>query len=73
VDPLVTAAGQLQGTIAVWVHQHGAWPWIVAVAVVLVAAGAATVWQGRRAARQRQDKQDQQDKEDKAVEQFSES
>jgi cytochrome c biogenesis protein CcdA len=74
VDPLVTAAGQLQGTIAVWVHQHGAWPWIVAVAVVLVAAGAATVWQGRRAARQRQDKQDQQDQQDdKAVEQFSES
>jgi cytochrome c biogenesis protein CcdA len=54
VDPLVNAAAQLQGKVAVWVHEHGAWPWIVATAVVLV-AGAATTWHGRRYARSRRD------------------
>lgn len=33
-DPVIAAAGRLQGAIAGWVHQHGAWPW-VALAVVL--------------------------------------
>ena len=65
VDPLVNAAGRLQGLLAVWVHQHGAWPWIVAIAVVLVTGTAATL-HGRRAARQRHDKLD------KPIEQFSE-
>jgi hypothetical protein len=42
VDPVITAAGRVQGAIAGWVHQHGAWPWLVAMAVLtVVALGAA--------------------------------
>jgi cytochrome c biogenesis protein CcdA len=51
-DPLVSAAGRLQGTIAGWVHEHGAWPWIVVTVVVLL-AGTASTWLGRRSARNR--------------------
>lgn len=28
-DPVITAAGRLQATLAGWVHQHGALPWLV--------------------------------------------
>jgi len=38
VDPVIGAAGRLQGAIAGWVHQHGAWPWLVALAVLAIAA-----------------------------------
>jgi cytochrome c biogenesis protein CcdA len=38
-DPVIAAAGRLQAAIAGWVHQHGAWPWI-AVLGVLVLTGA---------------------------------
>jgi cytochrome c biogenesis protein CcdA len=38
VDPVVSAAGRVQGAIAGWVHQHGAWPWLVALAVLTIAA-----------------------------------
>jgi cytochrome c biogenesis protein CcdA len=37
-DPVIAAAGRVQGAIAGWVHQHGAWPWLVALAVLTVAA-----------------------------------
>lgn len=37
-DSVIAAAGRLQGTIAGWVHRHGAWPWLVMLAVLLVAA-----------------------------------
>jgi cytochrome c biogenesis protein CcdA len=37
-DSVIAAAGRLQGTIAGWVHRHGAWPWLVALALLLVAA-----------------------------------
>ncbi len=37
-DSVIAAAGRLQGTIAGWVHRHGAWPWLVVLAVLLVAA-----------------------------------
>lgn len=37
-DPVITAAGRVQGAIAGWVHQHGAWPWLVALAVLVVVA-----------------------------------
>ena len=37
-DPVIAAAGRLQGAIAGWVHQHGAWPWLVALALLLLAA-----------------------------------
>ncbi|MFL0178243.1 MULTISPECIES: cytochrome c biogenesis CcdA family protein [unclassified Mycobacterium] len=37
-DPVLAAAGRLQGTLAGWVHQHGAWPWLVVLAVFLLGA-----------------------------------
>ena len=37
-DPVIAAAGRLQGAIAGWVHRHGAWPWILLLAVLLLAA-----------------------------------
>lgn len=48
-DPVIAAAGRLQGTLAGWVHRHGAWPWVLAL-LVLVALG---VWRVRVAARTR--------------------
>jgi cytochrome c biogenesis protein CcdA len=53
VDPLVTSVGRLQGMLAGWVHQHGAWPWVVGIVVVLF-AGLASTWRGRRNVRNRQ-------------------
>jgi cytochrome c biogenesis protein CcdA len=35
-DPVIAAAGRLQGAIAGWVHRHGPWPWIVLLAALLV-------------------------------------
>ena len=40
-DSVIAAAGRLQGTIAGWVHRHGAWPWLAVLAVLLVAVLAA--------------------------------
>ncbi len=37
-DPVIAAAGRVQGAIAGWVHQHGAWPWLVTLAVLVVLA-----------------------------------
>lgn len=55
-DPVIAAAGRVQGAIAGWTHQHGAWPWVVlvaALAAVLVAlrARATTASRYRRAGR----------------------
>ena len=36
-DPVIAAAGRLQSALAGWVHQHGAWPWTLALAVLAVA------------------------------------
>jgi len=33
-DPVIAAAGRLQSALAGWVHQHGAWPWALALAVL---------------------------------------
>jgi cytochrome c biogenesis protein CcdA len=52
VDPVITAAGRVQGAIAGWVHQHGAWPWLVALAVLALAALGAW-WRASVAARHR--------------------
>ncbi|BBY60892.1 cytochrome c biogenesis CcdA family protein [Mycolicibacterium sarraceniae] len=49
-DPIIAAAGRLQGTVAGWVYRTGAWPWVVAL-VVLVATAA--VLRLRRARRHR--------------------
>jgi cytochrome c biogenesis protein CcdA len=48
-DPVIAAAGRLQGAIAGWVHQHGAWPWLAALAALVVLTAA---W-GRGAAKYR--------------------
>jgi cytochrome c biogenesis protein CcdA len=37
-DPVIAAAGRLQGAVAGWVHRHGAWPWLVLLGVLLLAA-----------------------------------
>ena len=46
-DPVIAAAGRVQGAIAGWVHQHGGWPWLV---VLLALALAAWAWAWRRRA-----------------------
>jgi cytochrome c biogenesis protein CcdA len=37
-DPVIAAAGRLQGAVAGWVHRHGVWPWLVLLGVLLLAA-----------------------------------
>ncbi len=51
-DPVIAAAGRVQGAIAGWVHQHGAWPWLVALAALILAAFAAA-WRASGSARYR--------------------
>jgi cytochrome c biogenesis protein CcdA len=46
-DPVITAAGRIQGALAAWVHQHGAWPWVHALAVLVALATAALIWRQR--------------------------
>jgi cytochrome c biogenesis protein CcdA len=43
-DPVIAAAGRVQGAIAGWVHRQGPWPWLVLIAATVVAA-----WLLRRA------------------------
>jgi hypothetical protein len=45
-DAVITAAGRVQGVLAGWVHQHGVWPWIVAL-FALVAAALVSAWRRR--------------------------
>jgi len=37
-DPVIAAAGRFQGAIAGWVHQHGAWPWVVLLVALTIPA-----------------------------------
>jgi cytochrome c biogenesis protein CcdA len=46
-DPVIAAAGRLQGVLAGWVHQNGAWPWLLALAVMALGAIAWSWWRGR--------------------------
>ncbi|GJO02574.1 cytochrome C biogenesis protein CcdA [Mycobacterium marinum] len=48
-DRVIGAAGRIQGELAGWVHQHGIWPWVVAL--TLLVAGAFSVSWYRRARR----------------------
>ena len=45
-DPVIAAAGRIQGAIAGWVHRHGAWPWILLL-VVLVCAALLWAWRAK--------------------------
>ncbi|UQX10280.1 cytochrome c biogenesis CcdA family protein [Candidatus Mycobacterium methanotrophicum] len=46
-DALLAAAGRVQGWLAGWVHLHGAWPWVLALAT-LVAGALVGGWYRRR-------------------------
>ncbi len=52
-DPVIAAAGRLQGAIAGWVHRHGAWPWALLLAVLLAAT---LLWAISRKLRSRADR-----------------
>lgn len=52
VDPVIAAAGRVQGALAGWVHQHGAWPWLVALSVLTIAV-LGTAWRASATARYR--------------------
>ena len=39
-DPVVSAAGRIQRALAGWVYTHGAWPWLLALGVLIAAAAA---------------------------------
>lgn len=45
-DGVITAAGRVQGVLAGWVHEHGAWPWVAALAI-LTLGGLAGAWYRR--------------------------
>lgn len=43
-DPVISAAGEIQGSLVEWVNRHGAWPWLV---VLIVLAAGAALWRVR--------------------------
>jgi cytochrome c biogenesis protein CcdA len=45
-DPVILAAGRVQGALAGWVYRHGAWPWLV-VLVLLMLGALAWIWRAR--------------------------
>jgi hypothetical protein len=45
-DTVIAAAGRMQGTLAGWVHQHGGWPWVIAL-LVLLGCAVAGAWYRR--------------------------
>lgn len=45
-DPVIVAAGRVQSTLAGWVYRHGAYPWLLALAVLVLAAFA-LAWRRR--------------------------
>lgn len=55
-DPVIAAAGQLQGALTGWVHRHGAWPWLAAFGALVVAGLVGrTVVRSRAAQRSKSD------------------
>ncbi len=57
-DPVIAAAGRLQGAIVGWVHRHGPWPWILLLAVLVVTA-ALWAWRAKSGAHLRLSRADQ--------------
>ncbi|HXY64391.1 MAG TPA: cytochrome c biogenesis CcdA family protein [Mycobacterium sp.] len=47
-DAFLAAAGHVQGALAGWVHQHGAWPWVLAFAALVACALVAAVYRRAR-------------------------
>jgi cytochrome c biogenesis protein CcdA len=43
-DRVIAVVGRVQGALAAWVYQHGAWPWVVAIAALVSLAVLWTVW-----------------------------
>lgn len=37
-DPVITAAGRIQGALLAWVHGHGGYPWLAALSILMLAA-----------------------------------
>ena len=52
-DRVIAAAGRVQGALAAWVYQHGAWPWVLAVAALVSVAALVAVRRKHRRARLR--------------------
>jgi cytochrome c biogenesis protein CcdA len=50
-DRVIAAAGRVQGALAAWVYQHGAWPWVLAVAALISVAALGAVRRRHRRAR----------------------
>lgn len=46
-DSVMVAAGRVQGALAGWVHQHGGWPWLTALAALAIGA-LGSAWYRRR-------------------------
>jgi cytochrome c biogenesis protein CcdA len=47
-DAVIVSAGRLQGALAGWVHQHGVWPWVVALAVLVAGSFASARYRRAR-------------------------
>lgn len=48
-DPVIAAAGRVQRTLAGWVYEHGAWPWLLMLATLVAGAAGTLAWRRRRA------------------------
>ncbi|HJT91733.1 MAG TPA: cytochrome c biogenesis CcdA family protein [Mycobacterium sp.] len=55
-DPVIAAAGRLQGAIAGWVHRQGAWPWVTVLAVLAALAVFTAAWRTNAAKYRRADR-----------------
>jgi cytochrome c biogenesis protein CcdA len=47
-DPVIAAAGRLQGALAGWVYRTSAWPWLVALTLLIAAAAVVRLRRARR-------------------------
>ena len=47
-DPVIGAAGRIQRTVAGWVYEHGAWPWLLALSLTVAPVLVWTLFRRRR-------------------------